>query len=74
MTLKEAFPVLYDIACAKDAFVAAHQWNVSFPRVAHDWDIDIFASFLRVLYSVEVRQVGVDKLWWVPSKRGLFDV
>jgi len=39
----EAFPVLFGIARANDAFVAAHlefygdsnQWNVSFARVTH---------------------------------------
>jgi hypothetical protein len=82
MALKEAFPDLYGIACAKDASVAAHleilggsnQWNVSFARAAHDWEVDVFASFFRVLYSVRVRREGEDKLWWVPSKRGLFVV
>jgi len=42
--LKEAFPVLYDIACDKDAHVADHlvvvsgsyQWDISFFRAAHD--------------------------------------
>jgi hypothetical protein len=42
--------------------------------VAHDWEVDVFASFFKVLYSVRVRQEGKDKLWWVPSKRGLFNV
>jgi hypothetical protein len=45
--LKEAFPVLYGIACDKDACVAAHldfssgslQWDVSFSRAAHDWEL-----------------------------------
>jgi hypothetical protein len=83
MTLKDAFLVLYDIVCTKDAFVATHleltgrsnQWNRSFVRAAHDWKVDVFASFFKVLYSVKVRRVDVvDKLWWVPSKSGLFDV
>lgn len=42
----EVFPYLYGIAYAKDASVAAHlelfggsnQWNVSFVRMAYDWD------------------------------------
>jgi hypothetical protein len=52
LPLKEAFPVLYGIACEKDAFVAAHldfssgslQWDVSFSRAAHDWELGVVAS------------------------------
>jgi hypothetical protein len=55
--LKEAFPVLYDIACDKDAHVADHlvvvsgsyQWDVSFFRAAHDWEVDVLASFFSLL-------------------------
>ena len=54
MVFKVAFPVLFDIACAKDASVAANmevlggsnQCNVSFSREAHDWELEVFASFL----------------------------
>ena len=42
MTLKDAFPVLFGIVCANDAFVEAHmdffggtiQWNVIVSRAA----------------------------------------
>jgi hypothetical protein len=42
---KEAFPVLFGIACAKDASVAnnlellggSNEWSMSFSREAHDW-------------------------------------
>ena len=59
---KEAFSVLFGIACVKDASIAAHlelsggssQWKVSFVKVAHDWEIDVFASFFRFLYSINV--------------------
>jgi hypothetical protein len=68
--LKEAFPVLYGIVCAKDASVAAHlkfsgdfnQWKVSFVRAAHDWEVDVFASFFNLLYLVNVRRDGEDNL------------
>jgi hypothetical protein len=51
--LKVAFPALLGIACVKDASVADNrevlggsiQWNVSFIREAHDWELDLFASF-----------------------------
>jgi hypothetical protein len=70
MALKEAFPNLYGIACAKNASVATYlelfggsnQWNVSFARAVYDWEVDIFASFFRVLYSVRVSWKGEDKL------------
>ena len=49
MAIKEAFPVLFDIA-----FVAAHmeldggyiQWNLSFARVV-DWEVDVFCLVLH---------------------------
>jgi hypothetical protein len=28
----------------------------------------------RCLYSCELRGVGEDKLWWVPSRKGIFEV
>jgi hypothetical protein len=50
---KGSFSVLYGLACEKDASIAANleflggsnQWNVSFTRTAHDWEVDGFASF-----------------------------
>jgi hypothetical protein len=47
----------------KNAFVVAHLEladgyncrNVSFVRVAHDWEVDVFASFFNLLYSIRVR-------------------
>jgi hypothetical protein len=82
MALKDAFPVLFGIACANDASVAAHvefsrgviQWNVSFARAAHDWLVDAFVSFFRMLDLVGMRREGEDKSWWVPSKRWLYGV
>jgi hypothetical protein len=50
------------------------KWSVSFVRAAHDCELDFFASFFRVLYSIRVRWEGEDKFWWVSSKRELFDV
>lgn len=53
IVLKEAFPVLFGIDHAKDASIVDNleflggstQWNVSFAREAHDWEVNIFASF-----------------------------
>jgi hypothetical protein len=80
--LKEAFTVLYDIARDKDAHVADHlvlvsgsyQWDVSFFRAAHDWEVDVLASFFSLLYSTRMDCDGEDQLWWSPSHKGKFDV
>jgi hypothetical protein len=82
VALKATFPVLYGIARVKDASIADHlelfggsnRWNVSFARAAQNWVVDIFASFFQVLHSTRVKIVSEDKLWWIPSKRGLFKV
>jgi hypothetical protein len=42
--------------------------------VAHDWEVDILASFFTLLYSIRVRSEGDDKLWWTPSNKGKFVV
>jgi hypothetical protein len=76
------FPVLYDIACDKDAHVADHlvvvsgsyQWDVSFFRAAHDWQVDDLAAFFSLLYSTKVNCDGEDQLWWYPSHKEKFDV
>jgi hypothetical protein len=81
--LKEAFPILFGIARAKDASVADNlellggsiKWSVSFSREVHDWEMDVFTFFFfRVLHSVNVRRGSEDRLWWVSSKKGLFKV
>jgi hypothetical protein len=47
---------------------------VSFTREAHDWELEVFASFLQVLHSATMRQGIEDRLWWISSKRGLFKI
>jgi hypothetical protein len=82
MTLKASFPALFCLAAAKDASFAdnpeflgvSNQWNVSFTREVHDWEVNVFASFFQMMHSVIVRRGREDKLWWVPSKKGLFKV
>jgi hypothetical protein len=54
--LKEALPVLYDIARDKDA-------HVSFFRAAHDWEVDVLVSLFSLLYSTRVDCDGEDQLW-----------
>jgi hypothetical protein len=36
--------------------------------------VEVFVSFFNLWYSSRVSQGGKDKLCWVLSKRGLFDV
>jgi len=51
-----------------------HIWNINFLRAAHDWEMNHFSSLFTLLYSIRVRQDDDDRLRWVPSKLGLFDV
>ena len=47
---------LFGIACVKDVSIVDNwevlggsiQWNVSFTREAHDWEMDVYASFFQV--------------------------
>jgi hypothetical protein len=32
------------------------------------------ALFYRCLYDCKLQGEGIDKLWWVPSRKGLFEV
>jgi hypothetical protein len=50
------------------------QWNVSFVREAHDWEVVVFASFIQVLHSAMVSRDHADRLWSVSSKKRLFKV
>jgi hypothetical protein len=43
----------------------SNQWSVSFSREAHDWELDVFASFFQVLHLVIVRRGSEDRLWGV---------
>jgi hypothetical protein len=74
--LKVAFPILFGIACEKNASVVANmemsggsnQWNVSFTIEAHDWELKVFVSFLQMLHLVRVRRGCEDILWWISFK------
>jgi hypothetical protein len=50
------------------------QWNIQFTRLIHDWEVGELASFYKRLYDCKLRGEGKDKLWWVPSRKGLFEV
>jgi hypothetical protein len=47
---------------------------MNFARAVHNWEVDAFVSFLKMLYLARMRREGEGKLCWVPSKRGLFGV
>ena len=80
--LKVVFPGLFNIASFKEASIAdnversngAIQWNIQFTRLIHDGEVEVLASFYRYLYSCKLRGDGKDKLWWVPSRKGIFEV
>jgi hypothetical protein len=80
--LKDAFPVLHSIANNKGASIADNmehsngtiQWNIQFSRMFHDWEVDVVALFYKCLYDCNMRGGGVDKLRWLPSSKGVFEV
>jgi hypothetical protein len=80
--LKNLFPKLFTIACAKDVWVAqtmqvhngSIHWHVLFTQPVHDWEVEVVSSFFELLYSQRVRHGGEDILCWIPSKRKSFEV
>jgi hypothetical protein len=80
--LKEEHPGLFSIARLKEASITDNmerssnsiQWNIQFTRLMHDWEVGELASFYKSLYDCKLRGEGKDKLWWVPSRKGLFEV
>ena len=74
--------MLYSIACENDASEAANveflggvpQWNVIFSKEIHDWEVDAVTGFFQKLQTVSIRMGSQDKLWWIPSKKGIFKV
>jgi hypothetical protein len=81
-SLKDTFPVLFSIASFKEASIADNvefsngtaQWNIVFSRLVHDWEVEVLASFYSRLYSYKFRGIGEDKLRWIPSSKGAFEV
>jgi hypothetical protein len=77
----EVFPGLYSLASNKEAFIAdnldsvsgSRQWNISFVRSLNDWEVDNLASLYSLMYSYNLGG-GADKIWWVPNKKGKYEV
>ena len=80
--LKNVLPSLFQIASDKEASIAEVKgtsgeqlhWNISFSRAAQDWEMNSFADFYSLLYSVKPSNVQKDGLWWVPAEKGVFSV
>ena len=49
-------------------------WDIQFCRPLQDWKSESFDLFWVVLYSMNVRGVGDDKLCWKPARRRSFEV
>jgi len=71
MALKVAFSTLFGIARVKGAAVAdsLEHFPMEFTREAHNWEVDVFASFFQVLHLAKMNRDSEDKLWWVSSKK-----
>jgi hypothetical protein len=50
------------------------QWNIQFSQLIHDWEVEELALFYRCLYACKLGGDGQDKLWWVPSRKEIFEV
>jgi hypothetical protein len=82
VSLKDTFPGMFSIAGLKEASIADNversngvvQWNIVFTRLVHDWEVEILGSFYSRLYSFKFRGHLEDKLWWVPLRKGSFEV
>jgi hypothetical protein len=80
--LKHAYPSLYRIARYKEAWVKDNfgwrngvvEWNVIFIRSIQDWEMDIISTLFEMLYSCKISQGNADRLYWSPSKKGVFEV
>ena len=80
--LLDLFPSLFLIASNKDATVAEVMevsvsgrniyWNINFNRAAQDWEMESFAEFYSLLYSVRPNIQQEDELWWHPAGKGVF--
>jgi hypothetical protein len=75
-SLRDAYPELFRIARDKEACVADNfqrlgdsiHWEVTFSRLAQDWEVESFLSFLERLYAVTINGNGEDKVCWQPSQ------
>jgi hypothetical protein len=75
-------PELFIVVCGKDTLVAENMqrqngnilWNILFTRPVQDWEVEVVSKFFELLYSINVRYEGDDKICWIPSRRKSFEV
>jgi hypothetical protein len=80
--LRLQFPDLYRMARLKNALVqdvlvfngSNIHWDVRFFREAQDWEIELIAKFMDLLYSVNIRPAEADAICWCPSSHKIFEV
>ncbi|KAG6729257.1 hypothetical protein I3842_01G018300 [Carya illinoinensis] len=80
--LKDQFSALFRVARDKEVSVAEVmgmvgeqiQWNINFSWAAHDWELNSFAAFYSLLYSLKRSNQHADLLWWKPTSKGCFSV
>ena len=76
------FPDLFGIARDKGATVedylrwsdGSRFWDVTFICPLHDWELELMTTFMKVIYSVNIRRHALDKICWCFTKSGLFEV
>lgn len=49
-------------------------WTPTFTRNMNDWELHILVSFFKLLYSSGGVDMTDDRVLWVPSKKGKFEV
>lgn len=82
--MKEAYLFLYDIVIDKEALVESYLvrqgvgerriWDVKFFCDFNDWELEIVVDFLLTLESNSPVSEDGDFMWWVPKKKGVFDI
>jgi hypothetical protein len=68
--LRVQFPELFRIARVPEAAVADHipfigstrHWVIAFCRLVQDWELEVVASFMELLYSCSIRRGNLDSL------------
>lgn len=77
LSLNEAFPILYNIACVKDTPIAVDldcssgslQWNVSFIHLAHNWEVDGLDPILTTDIMLKYKWTSKFQLYPSPERR-----
>ena len=80
--LKGAFSKLFLISRDKEAFVAnllsfpngLLHWDFHFSRSVQDWELESLTSFMDLLYSLSLKEMGDDQLCWQCASQKGFNV